>query len=418
MGRSACSRSVEWAFAPPPSVPRYDTVHMTSTGRNVALLAACQAMLFSNSATLASINGLAGMSLATNPALGTLPVTTWVLGGAIATLPASLYMKKAGRTQGLIAGASTGIVAALVCALAIGLHDFWLLCLGTLIFGASNATGQYYRFAAADVSPPDYKARAISLVLAGGLLGGIIGPGTSRFLVDAFSDRFLGAYLVLIVFCVVSILLLKATRIPDPTEEEKASGGRSLREIARQPKFIVAVLSGAIGYGVMNLLMTATPIAMGLCGHPFGDAAFVVSSHVIAMFAPSLIAGSLIKRFGVFRIILVGAVLNVACIAIALSGTQVAHFWLSLVLLGVGWNFMYIGGTTLLTETYRPEEKAKAQGTNDMCIFAMMVISSLTSGMLVTGAGWERVNLFAMPLLAVVFAATVWLAMRREPAAA
>jgi len=387
---------------------------MTSIGRNVALLAACQAMLFSNSSTLASINGLAGMALATNPALGTLPVTTWVLGGAIATLPASLYMKRVGRTQGLIAGAATGIVAALVCALAIGLGDFWLLCLGTLIFGASNATGQYYRFAAADVSPYDYKARAISLVLAGGLVGGIIGPGMSRFSVDAFSDRYLGAYLLLIVFSLVTIALLSATRIPNPPAAENSSGGRPLREIVSQPKYIVAVLAGAVGYGVMNLLMTATPIAMGLCGHPFGDAAFVISSHVIAMFAPSLIAGSLIKRFGVLNIILVGAMLNVACIAVALSGVAVAHFWLSLVLLGVGWNFMYIGGTTLLTETYRPEEKAKAQGTNDLCIFVMMVISSLTSGMLVTGAGWDRVNLFAVPLLVVVVAATIWLAMRRD----
>ena len=391
---------------------------MTSTRRNVALLAACQAMLFSNSSTLASINGLAGMALTTNPALGTLPVTTWVLGGAIATLPASLYMKKAGRAQGLIAGASTGIVAALICALAIGLHSFWLLCFGTLVFGASNATGQYYRFAAADVSPPDYKARAISLVLAGGLVGGIIGPGMSHFSVDAFGDRFLGAYLLLIVFCGISIALLKATRIPDPTAAEQASGGRSLREIAAQPKFFVAVLSGAVGYGVMNLLMTATPIAMGLCGHPFGDAAFVVSSHVIAMFAPSLIAGSLIKRFGVLNIILTGAVLNVACVAVALTGIDVAHFWLSLVLLGVGWNFMYIGGTTLLTETYRPEEKAKAQGANDMCIFVMMVISSLTSGMLVTTAGWNKVNLFALPLLALVGAAAFWLAKRRARAPA
>ena len=391
---------------------------MNSTRRNVALLAACQAMLFSNSSTLASINGLAGMALTSNPVLGTLPVTTWVLGGAIATLPASLYMKKAGRAQGLIAGASTGIVAALICALAIGLHDFWLLCFGTLVFGASNATGQYYRFAAADVSPPDYKARAISLVLAGGLVGGIIGPGMSRFSVDAFGDRFLGAYLLLILFCGISIALLKATRIPDPTAAEQASGGRSLREIAAQPKFFVAVLSGAVGYGVMNLLMTATPIAMGLCGHPFGDAAFVVSSHVIAMFAPSLIAGSLIKRFGVLNIILAGAVLNVACVAVALTGIDVGHFWLSLVLLGVGWNFMYIGGTTLLTETYRPEEKAKAQGANDMCIFVMMVISSLTSGMLVTTAGWNKVNLFALPLLALVGAAALWLAKRRARAPA
>jgi MFS family permease len=184
---------------------------MDSTRRNVTLLAACQAMLFSNSSTLASINGLAGMALAANPALGTLPVTTWVLGGAIATMPASLYMKRVGRTQGLIAGASTGIIAALICAAAIALHDFWLLCLGTLVFGASNATGQYYRFAAADVSPPDYKARAISLVLAGGLVGGIIGPGMSRFSVDAFADRFLGAYLLLIVFCLVTMVLLRCS---------------------------------------------------------------------------------------------------------------------------------------------------------------------------------------------------------------
>lgn len=390
---------------------------MNSTGRNVALLAACQAMLFSNSSTLASINGLAGMSLATNPALGTLPVTTWVLGGAIATLPASLYMKRAGRTQGLMAGAGIGIVAALICALAMGLHNFWLLCFGTLVFGASNATGQYYRFAAADVSRADYKSRAISLVLAGGLAGGIIGPGLSRFSVDAFAQRFLGAYLALILFCVVTIALLSATRIPNPTPAEQASGGRSLREIARQPKFLVAVLSGSISYGVMNLLMTATPIAMDMCGHPFGDAAFVVSSHVVAMFAPSLFAGALIKRFGVLNIILAGAALNVACVAVALSGVDVANFWWSLVLLGVGWNFMYIGGTTLLTETYRPEEKAKAQGANDLCIFAMMVISSLTSGLLVSRAGWDKINLLAIPLLAVVAIAAVWLATRKESTA-
>ena len=394
------------------------TVYMNSTRRNVALLAACQAMLFSSSATLASINGLAGMSLADNPALGTLPVTTWVLGGAISTLPASLYMKRVGRTQGLIAGAGTGMVAALICAFAIWTHNFWMLCLGTLVFGASNATGQYYRFAAADVSPPDYKARAISLVLLGGLLGGIIGPGLSRFSVDALPDRFLGAYLVPILYCLVSIGLLSATRIPNPTAEEQASGGRSLREIAKQPKFVVAVLSGAVGYGVMNLLMTATPIAMGICGHPFGDAAFVVSSHVIGMFAPSLVAGSLIKRFGVLNIILVGAALNVACVAVALNGVDVAHFWVALVLVGVGWNFMYIGGTTLLTETYRPEEKAKAQGANDMSIFVMMVISSLTSGFLVSRAGWNTVNLLALPVLAAVAVAAVWLALRKTPAPA
>ena len=374
-------------------------------------------MLLSNSSTLASISGLAGMALATNPALGTLPVTTWVLGGAIATMPASLYMKRVGRTRGLIAGAATGILAATVCAVAVGTGSFWLLCAGTLIFGASNATGQYYRFAAADVSPPDFKARAISMVLAGGLAGGLIGPGLSRLSVDAFADRYLGAFLVPILYCLVTIVLLSATRIPNPTAAEQASGGRSLAEIAAQPKFIVAVLSGAIGYGVMNLLMTATPIAMQICGHPFGDAAFVISSHVIAMFAPSFVTGSLIRRFGVLKIIFAGASLNVACVAIALAGVTVGHFWLSLVLLGVAWNFMYIGGTTLLTETYRPEEKAKAQGANDFCVFAMMVMSSITSGLLVSRAGWGQVNLVALPLLAIVGMATVWLTLRKERSA-
>lgn len=390
---------------------------MNSTRRNVSLLAGCQAMLFSNSSTLASISGLAGMALATNPALGTLPVTTWVLGGAIATMPASMYMKRVGRTRGLIVGAATGIAASLICALAIGLHSFWLLCIGTLIFGASNATGQYYRFAAADVSPPDFRARAISLVLAGGLAGGIIGPGLSRFSVDAFSERYLGAFLVPVLYCLVTIALLSATRIPNPSVDETTRGGRAIAEIATQPKFIVAVLAGSIGYGVMNLLMTATPIAMQICGHPFGDAAFVISSHVIAMFAPSLVTGSLIRRFGVLSIILVGALLNVACVAIAIAGVEVGHFWLSLVLLGVGWNFMYIGGTTLLTETYRPEERAKAQGANDLCIFLTMVLSSLASGLLVSRAGWDKVNLVALPLLVVVCAATLWLAVRKERAA-
>ena len=382
--------------------------------RNVGLLAACQAMLFTNSSTLIAINGLAGLALAPYIGLATLPVTCWVLGGAIATMPASLHMKRVGRKRGLMLGVLWGIVGALICAGAIWKQSFWLLCFGTLVWGVYNAYGQYYRFAAADVASPDFKSTAISLVLAGGLVGGILGPNTSRLTIDALGPKFMGAYLALIGFALVTLVLLRFMRIPDPTEAEKTATGRPLSQIAAQPKFIVAVLSGAIGYGVMNFLMTSTPIAMQVCGHPYSDAAFIISSHVIAMFAPSFATGPLIKRVGVLPVMAAGVAINFLCIGIALSGVSVAHFWWSLVLLGVGWNFLYIGGTTLLTETYRPEERARAQGTNDQAIFIMMALSSFTSGMTVTTAGWERVNLLALPLVAVVAIAIGWFAIQER----
>lgn len=386
------------------------TVYTNSAKRNVGVLAACQALLFTNNSTLIAINGLAGLALAPYTALATLPVTFWVLGGAIATMPASFHMKRVGRQRGLTMGTLWGIGGALICALAIWLQSFWLLCFGTLVWGAYNAYGQYYRFAAADIASPDFRATAISLVLAGGLVGGILGPTTSRITVDLVGPKFMGAYLALILFALATMLLLRFIRIPTPTASERAATGRPLRVIAAQPRFIVAVLSGAIGYGVMNFLMTSTPIAMQTCGHPYGDAAFVISSHVVAMFAPSFVTGRLIRAIGVLPLMFIGAALNVVCIFIALAGVSVANFWWSLVLLGVGWNFLYIGGTTLLTETYRPEERAKAQGANDQAIFIVMAISSFTSGMTVTAAGWERVNLMALPLVALVAAAIVWYA--------
>lgn len=383
---------------------------MTSTKRNVGLLAACQALLFTNNSTLIAINGLAGLALAPYSALATLPVTCWVLGGAIATMPASFHMKRVGRQRGLSSGTLWGIGGALICALAIWLQSFWLLCFGTLVWGAYNAYGQYYRFAAADIATPDFRATAISLVLAGGLVGGILGPTTSRITVDLVGPKFMGAYLALILFALATMFLLRFIRIPTPTASERALSGRPLREIAVQPRFVVAVLASAVGYGVMNFLMTSTPIAMQVCGHPYSDAAFVISSHVVAMFAPSFVTGRLIRAIGVLPLMFVGAVLNLVCIGIALAGVSVANFWWSLVLLGIGWNFLYIGGTTLLTETYRPEERAKAQGLNDQAIFIVMAISSFTSGMTVTAAGWERVNLMALPLVALIAAAILWFA--------
>jgi MFS family permease len=383
-------------------------------GRKVGLLSACQAMLLTNNSTLIAINGLAGLALAPTAMLATLPVTCWVVGGAIATMPASQYMKRVGRQSGLIRGASIGVVGALLCAGAAWQGSFWLLCFGALVFGTFNAFGQYYRFVAAEVASPDFRPTAVSLVLAGGLVGGILGPTTSRITVDLIGPRFTGAYLALIVFVLVTMAILSRIRIPDLSAAEHAAAGRPMSEIARQPKYIVAVMAGAISYGVMNFLMTSTPIAMQGCGHSFGDEAMVISSHVVAMFAPSFVTGPLIKRAGAIPVMLAGAALNVAAIAIALAGVEVSNFWWSLVLLGVGWNFLYIGATTLLTETYRPEERAKAQGANETAIFVMMALSSFSSGMIVTNAGWDKVNYAAAPLIAVVVAALGFLFFRQK----
>ncbi|OFZ97820.1 MAG: MFS transporter, partial [Betaproteobacteria bacterium RIFCSPLOWO2_02_FULL_62_17] len=383
---------------------------------NLGLLVACQAMLFTINSTLIAINGLSGLALAPIASLATLPVTCWIIGSALTTMPASLYMKRVGRRVGLMQGAAIGILGALVCAAALWAHSFWLLCAGMLVYGASNAFGQYYRFAAADVSPPDFRATAVSLVLAGGLIGGVLGPSTSRYTVDLVGPRFVGAYLVLIAFALIIIALLSRTRIPTPSAAEQAATGRPLREIMRQPKFIVAVTSGAVGYGVMNFLMVSSPIAMGVCGHPYGDAAFVISSHVVAMFAPSFFTGALIKRLGVVAVLFAGALLNIGAITVALSGIAVANFWWALVLLGVGWNFLYIGGTALLLESYRPEERARAQGANEFAIFCMMALSSFTSGLIVTNAGWEKVNLAALPLVGIVLVAIGWLRLSQRAA--
>lgn len=388
--------------------------------RNVAVLAACQAMLFANNSTLIAINSLVGFAIAPYLGLATLPVTFWVLGGAIATMPASFHMKRVGRQRGLSTGTLFGVAGALICAAAVWMQNFWLLCAGTMLYGVFNAYGQYYRFAAADIASPDFRATAISLVLAGGLIGGVIGPSMSRLTVDLLHPKYVGAYLALIGFVLATTLLLRLIRIPNPSASEQAAKGRPLAVIAAQPKFIVAVLAASIGYGVMNFVMTSTPIAMQICGHAYGATTTVISSHVVAMFAPSLFTGSLVRRFGVVAVLWTGVALNLLAIGIALSGITMAHFWWALVILGVGWNFLYVGGTALLTDTYRPEERAKAQGTMDQSIFVVMVISSFTSGMTVSASGWERVNLLALPLIALIAAAIAWYAfkLRAQKAAA
>jgi len=387
--------------------------------KNVTVLAALQALLMTNNSTAIALNGLAGYALAENKSLATLPVTGWVVGASLTTFFASLLMKRIGRKGGFTLGALVGIVGASICCVALYLANFWLFIAGTTVFGVYNAFGQYYRFAAADAAAHDFKAKAISYVLAGGLVGGIVGPTVSKWTKDALPTAFLGAYLTLIAFLCVVLVVIRLLDIPAPTEAEAKESGRPLAAIVAQPAFVVAVLAAAFGYGVMNLLMTATPLAMGICGHPYSAAATVISWHVIGMFAPSFFTGSLIKRFGVLNVMLAGVVLNFVCIGIALAGIDVANFWAALFLLGVGWNFLYIGATALLTETYRPAEKAKAQGANDMLIFLTMATSSFSSGMLLEANGWQLLNYLAIPFVAAIGFALLWLmTKRRVPAVA
>lgn len=396
---------------------RHQAAALDIAKKNLTALAACQALLFTNNSTAIALNGLAGYALATNKALATVPVTAWVLGAAVSTLPASLLMKRIGRRAGFSVGAVVGMVGAATCSAALVLAHFWLFCLGSMILGVYNAVAQYYRFAAADAVEPDFKAKAISLVLAGGLVGGIVGPEVSKLTVDLFATKYLGAYLSLIGFLVLVVLVVQQLNIPVPSETEHRDPGRPLSSIMAQPAFIVAVLGAAMGYGVMNLLMTATPLAMGLCGHPYTAAATVISWHVIGMFGPSFFTGSLIKRFGVLQVMAAGALLLYAVVAIALSGISVPHFWFALVLLGIGWNFLYIGGTTLITGACAPAERAKTQGMNDLLIFVMMASSSFSSGLLLETGGWQILNWLALPFITVAMVSVLWLLAQRRVAA-
>ena len=388
---------------------------MDPARKNVAVLAACQALLFTNNAILITVNALAGYALAADKALATLPVTAYFVGSALAALPLSLLMKHRGRRAGFTLGAAFAVAGSLTCAAAIYTASFWLLCLGMLVFGVYFAAGQYYRFAAADSVPADFKSTAISLVLAGGIVGGFMGPETSKLTLDLVAGYpYAGAYYSLIGFALAAMLVLRWLEIPALPEADRKDAGRPLAVIARQPAFIVAVLCGMVSYGVMNLLMTATPLAMIACKHPFNDAAFVIQWHLVGMFAPSFVTGMLIRRWGLTTIMLAGVVLNFVSIAVALAGVEVMHFWLALMVLGVGWNFLFVGATTLLTESHTPAERAKVQGVNDSAIFITMVVSSLSSGALFTLQGWQTMNAAALPFIALAGAGLVWLAIRRR----
>ena len=386
--------------------------------RNLYLLIVAQALLFINNTTMIAVNGLVGFALAPSATLATFPVTAYVIGSALASAPIARMMKRHGRRVGFSIGTLFGVAGVVIAAFGAYHRLFWVLCLGTMVVGVYNACGQLYRFAAAEVAPAGLKEKAISWVLAGGIVGGVVGPNLAKYSKDTLPVAFAGSYAALVVFALATLVVIQLIRFPAPSAAERAGGGRPLLEIMRQPVFVIAAMGAVIGYGVMNLLMTATPLAMQMCGLPFSDAAIVLEWHVIGMFAPSFFTGHLIRRFGVLNIMFVGAMLMFGCVAFALRGNDLMHFLVALFVLGVGWNFLFIGGTTLLTEAYRPEEKNKVQGTNDFLIFLTMASSSFSSGALVTSRGWEILNYGALPFLVLVTLAIVWLVLHRRAAAA
>lgn len=381
--------------------------------RALLLLTLCQGLFLTNNVTFIAINGLVGLQLAPFGWMATLPVMGYVVGGALATPLVARTQARFGRKGSFQIGLVVALGSALLAAFAAWTRQFWLLVAATVIAGYYSANGQLYRFAAAELAPPAWREKAVSLVLAGGLLGAIAGPNLAAWTRTVLPVPFVGAYLALALVAVLAMGVMAFIAFPPtPPKDAGSAAGRPLTEIMRQPVFMVATVGAALGYGVMNLLMAATPLAMQVCGFDFESTALVLQWHVIGMFAPGFFTGHLIKRFGVLPVMGVGVVLNVACVAIALSGVDLHQFLIALFALGVGWNFLFTGSTTLALTAYRPEEKDRAQAAINFCVFATMAFTSFASGALVTTQGWMWLNLGSLPALALVGGALAWLGWR------
>ena len=387
-----------------------------ATVKTVFLLAICQGLSQSASIIIGVVSALTGLMLADDKSLATLAVASMMVGVMVATVPASLLMKRIGRRAGFSIGQICGAVSALISIYAIFSENFWLFVAAGPIYGIHTAFFHYYRFAAADAATEAYRSRAISLVLTGGVIAAILGPELAKLTRDLFAPVvFAGSYAAIFVLCLVTLTLVQFINIPRPTIKEQAESGRPLSVIARQPAFAVAILSAMLGFGSMTLVMTATPLAVTAHDHSFSDAAFIIQWHILGMFTPSFFTGHLIHRFGTLNIILAGALLIMSCIAINLTGVELVNFWFGLVALGIGWNFMFIGGTTLLTTTYRPEERAKVQAINDFCVFGSVAAGALSSGVLHALFGWDGVNLGIVLPIMFAFSTALWFRLRPNP---
>ena len=380
------------------------------------LLTLCQGLLMINNVVFIAINGLVGLALAPVGWMATLPITGYVAGGAIATGLVARHQRRFGRQRTFQIGLAVAIVSAGVCAYAAMTRNFWLLTAATLVAGYYNANGSLYRFASVELVKPEFKERAISWVLAGGIIGAVVGPNLANWSRESLSQPFAGAYVALMGVALLSMALMQFIPFP-PLAGQGQTGrqGRPLGQIVRQPVFIIATAACAIGYGVMNLLMAATPIAMQQCKLPFSATALVLEWHVLGMFVPSFFTGKLIKRFGVLPIMSIGLLLNIACVLFALSGVDLMHFLGALFVLGVGWNFLYIGGSTLATEAWRPEEKTRVQAALDFCVYSTMTITSFSSGALVTTGGWTAMNRGTLLPITLLALALLWLWRLKRP---
>ncbi len=346
---------------------------------------------------------LVGYTLADDKSLATLPLAAQFLATMLTTIPASMLMGRWGRKSGFLLATIIGMLAGALAVYALLISSFWLFTLAAMGVGVFNGFGGYFRFTAAEMVAPQARGKAISTVLAGGVLAAFIGPNLanhSQFLIP--EAQFAGSFAIMIGVYLLAGLVIAWTPLPKPPANPEPGSGRPLLTIMRQPRFIAAAICGMFGYSSMTLIMTATPLAMQVCGLPFSDTAFVIEWHVFAMFAPAFFTGNLIERFGVVNIMRIGAISAIACIAINLQGQQLDHFWVALVLLGISWNFLFIGATTLVTSTYQPEEKAKVQAANDFLVMTTVAIASLSAGALLHHVGWRWVNLGVLPMPVIV----------------
>ena len=377
---------------------------------NLWLLATAQSLFLINNAVFIAINGLVGLSIAPVGWMATLPVMGYVVGGALSTSLVSKAQSRWGRKWAFQSGLLVALASALLCAWAVMTHQFAWLVVGTVVAGYYNANAQLYRFAAAELAAPGFKEKAVSLVLAAGIAGGVFGPAMASYTREMTETPYVGAYIALALVAVIGAIVMAFIQFPQvPAATQKGGGGRPMREIMRQPIFIVATTSAALSYGVMNLLMAATPLAMQTCGMPFAQTAIVLEWHIIGMFAPGFITGHLIKRFGALQIMAVGVLLNLICVVVALSGTDLSQFIIALFTLGVGWNFVFTGSTTLSLQAYEPAEKDRAQGAINFFVFATMAVTSFASGALVTTQGWTLLNLGSLVPIAAMGFGIYWL---------
>lgn len=390
--------------------PASQLIDDTKARRNTILLSASQALYGINAFTLITTGGLVGHMLAEDKGLATLPITTFVTGTTLMTLPASMFMRRVGRRAGFMTGVGFGLAGSLLAAYAIYLQSFWLFSLATFLTGGYQAFAQYYRFAATDVASEGFKAKAISWVLAGGLIAAIFAPMIVIWTKALSPVLFAGCFLASAGLGVIALAVASRIDIPLPRDIDGPSDARPLSTILRQRRLLVAIFCGIATYGMMNLVMTASPLAIVACGFSVDAAAWVIQWHVLAMYVPSFFTGHLINRFGKEKVIAAGMIMLAGCGVVALAGIDMVNFGVALVLLGLGWNFGFVGSTAMVTDCYRPSERNKVQGINDFCVFGMVAVASFTSGKLLHLVGWDAVVMTLFPIVALGLCLIAWLA--------